>query len=139
MIEEAVRSGRAAESFGAMVAAQGGPLGFVEDWARYLPEATVIREVPAPARAISPPSTARRSAFVSSRLAAGGAWRPTRSTMPSASPASPRSARRCARASPSPAFTPAAKAPPSAEAAVLSAMMIGAEPELPPLVHERVG
>ena len=40
--------GRAAERFGRMVAAQGGPLGFVDDWARFLPEATVIREVPAP-------------------------------------------------------------------------------------------
>jgi thymidine phosphorylase len=40
--------GRAAEHFGRMVAAMGGPVRFVEDWARFLPEAPVIREVPAP-------------------------------------------------------------------------------------------
>jgi thymidine phosphorylase len=31
-----------------MVAAMGGPVAFVEDWARFLPEAPVIREIPAP-------------------------------------------------------------------------------------------
>ncbi|MFC4671236.1 thymidine phosphorylase [Seohaeicola nanhaiensis] len=41
-------SGQAAERFGRMVAAQGGPLRFVQDWARFLPEANVIREVAAP-------------------------------------------------------------------------------------------
>ncbi|WP_375689416.1 thymidine phosphorylase [Pseudooceanicola sp. LIPI14-2-Ac024] len=43
-----IASGRAAEHFGRMVAAQGGPVEFVENWARFLPEATVIREVPSP-------------------------------------------------------------------------------------------
>ena len=38
-------SGAAAERFGKMVAAMGGPLGFVENPERYLPEAPVIREV----------------------------------------------------------------------------------------------
>ncbi|MEC8292695.1 MAG: thymidine phosphorylase [Pseudomonadota bacterium] len=45
----AIRSGQAAEVFGRMVAAQGGPVQFVENWARFLPEAPVIREVTAPA------------------------------------------------------------------------------------------
>ena len=31
-----------------MMSALGGPVGFVENWARFLPEATVIREVSAP-------------------------------------------------------------------------------------------
>ncbi|MEC3862495.1 thymidine phosphorylase [Mesobacterium sp. TK19101] len=47
-IAAAIDDGRAAERFGAMVYAQGGPLGFVENWDRFLPEAPVIREVPAP-------------------------------------------------------------------------------------------
>ena len=47
-IAEAIASGAAAERFGRMVYAQGGPRGFVEDWRRFLPEAVVIREVPAP-------------------------------------------------------------------------------------------
>jgi thymidine phosphorylase len=37
-----------AERFGRMVAAQGGPAAFVDTWARFLPEANVIREVSAP-------------------------------------------------------------------------------------------
>lgn len=45
----AIRSGQAAEVFGRMVAAQGGPVQFIENWARFLPEAPVIREVTAPA------------------------------------------------------------------------------------------
>ena len=43
----AIREGRAAERFGKMLAAMGGPVRFIEDWARFLPEANVIREVPA--------------------------------------------------------------------------------------------
>ncbi|SLN16668.1 thymidine phosphorylase [Ruegeria meonggei] len=43
-----IRDGRAAERFGRMMAAVGGPLQFVENWSRYLPEASVILEVAAP-------------------------------------------------------------------------------------------
>ncbi|MFP4304424.1 MAG: thymidine phosphorylase [Rhodosalinus sp.] len=46
-IAEAIRSGAAADRFGRMVAAMGGPVAFVEDWARFLPEAPVIREITA--------------------------------------------------------------------------------------------
>ena len=38
-------SGQAAEKFGQMVALMGGPLGFVDNWQRFLPEAPVIREI----------------------------------------------------------------------------------------------
>lgn len=48
-IIEALSSGRVAERFGRMVAAVGGPLSFVDNWRRFLPEADVIREVKAPA------------------------------------------------------------------------------------------
>ena len=47
-IVSSIRDGRAAERFGKMIAAMGGPVQFVENWSRFLPEATVIREVPAP-------------------------------------------------------------------------------------------
>lgn len=47
-IAQAIASGRAAEAFARMCAAQGGPLGFADNWARYLPEANIIREVKAP-------------------------------------------------------------------------------------------
>ncbi len=47
-IAEVIRDGRAAERFGRMMAAVGGPVQFVDTWARFLPEANVIQEVPAP-------------------------------------------------------------------------------------------
>lgn len=46
-IAKAIRTGTAAERFGAMLAAMGGPVSFVENWQRFLPEATVIRAVTA--------------------------------------------------------------------------------------------
>ncbi|WP_170573117.1 thymidine phosphorylase [Ruegeria atlantica] len=46
-ITDVIRDGRAAERFGRMMAAVGGPLQFVENWVRFLPEASVILEVPA--------------------------------------------------------------------------------------------
>jgi thymidine phosphorylase len=46
-IAEAIASGAAAERFGRMVYAMGGPVHFVENWQRFLPEAPVIREIPA--------------------------------------------------------------------------------------------
>ena len=48
-IEQAMESGAAADWFGRMVAAQGGPADFVDRWPDRLPAATVIRDVPAPA------------------------------------------------------------------------------------------
>jgi thymidine phosphorylase len=47
MIVKAIRDGSAAERFGQMIAVMGGPVKFTENWARFLPEATVIREVTA--------------------------------------------------------------------------------------------
>ena len=47
-LRTALSSGAAAERMGRMVYGLGGPRNFVEDWGRYLPEATVIREIPAP-------------------------------------------------------------------------------------------
>lgn len=48
-ILDCISDGRAAEAFGRMVAEQGGPVQFVDNWSRFLPEAPVIREIPAPA------------------------------------------------------------------------------------------
>ena len=46
LIEASLRSGAAAEGFGRMVAAQGGPRDFLDRWADLLPAATEIRDVP---------------------------------------------------------------------------------------------
>jgi thymidine phosphorylase len=51
-IAAALDSGQAAERFGRMVAAQGGPSDFLERWVWHLPEAPVVQEVPAPAEGI---------------------------------------------------------------------------------------
>lgn len=48
-ILDCIADGRAAETFGRMIAEQGGPVQFVDNWRRFLPEAPVIREIPAPA------------------------------------------------------------------------------------------
>ena len=45
-IAQALESGAAAEVFGRMVAAQGGPADFVERWPDRLPAAPIVREVP---------------------------------------------------------------------------------------------
>lgn len=47
-LSKAISSGKAAEHWGRMIAAMGGPVQFVENWRWFLPEATVIREVLAP-------------------------------------------------------------------------------------------
>src|SRR6056297_3158036 len=47
-IADAIEHGRAAEHFGRMTAAMGGPVHFIDQWQRFLPEATVIMEVEAP-------------------------------------------------------------------------------------------
>ncbi|WP_371227235.1 thymidine phosphorylase [Roseovarius sp. 2305UL8-3] len=44
-ISDVLDDGRAADRFGQMVAAMGGPVQFVENWRRFLPEATVIHEL----------------------------------------------------------------------------------------------
>lgn len=46
-IAEIIRNGRAADRFGRMIASVGGPVQFVDNWARFLPEANVIQEVTA--------------------------------------------------------------------------------------------
>ena len=44
MARAAIADGRAAERFGRMVAAMGGPSDFVENWRKHLPDAPVIRD-----------------------------------------------------------------------------------------------
>ncbi|NRB04355.1 MAG: thymidine phosphorylase, partial [Rhodobacteraceae bacterium] len=45
MVSDAIASGQALERFGQMITAMGGPLAFIDNPSRYLPEATVIREI----------------------------------------------------------------------------------------------
>ncbi|MGY6534464.1 MAG: thymidine phosphorylase [Pararhodobacter sp.] len=52
MILQAIGDGRAAERFGAMVAAQGGPHDFLSQWRAHLPLAPVVRALPCPRRGV---------------------------------------------------------------------------------------
>ncbi|CUH54159.1 thymidine phosphorylase [Shimia marina] len=47
-MRDVLDNGKAAEVFGRMVGAMGGPTRFTEEWRRFLPEAPVIREIAAP-------------------------------------------------------------------------------------------
>ena len=47
-LRDALKSGAAAKTFDAMIAALGGPAAFSEDWRQRLPEANVIRDIVAP-------------------------------------------------------------------------------------------
>lgn len=47
-LRDVLQSGKAAKKFDAMIAALGGPKDFSSDWQSRLPEANVIREIPAP-------------------------------------------------------------------------------------------
>ncbi|MBO9478481.1 thymidine phosphorylase [Shimia sp. R11_0] len=47
-MRDVLDNGKAAEVFGRMVGAMGGPARFTEEWRRFLPEAPVIREIAAP-------------------------------------------------------------------------------------------
>lgn len=138
----ALRSGAAAERFGQMVAAQGGPVRFVEDWARFLPEANVIREV-----------SAREDAYIAAYdgealglavVALGGGRQVESDVIDPAVGLSglPRLGTRIARGQPL-AMIHAGRedAAQRAEAAVRAAITLSDRPPetLPPLIHERIG
>jgi len=62
--DDAVTSGRAAEVFGRMTAALGGPADFVEDYEQYLPEAAVVRAVHAEGTLIEVDTRAMGNAII---------------------------------------------------------------------------
>ncbi|SDC39732.1 thymidine phosphorylase [Ruegeria marina] len=132
--------GRAADRFGRMIAAVGGPVHFIETWQRFLPEANVIREV-----------TAREAGFVTAIdgealglvVVALGGGRQVESDVVDPSVGLSRVIRLGTRVS---AGTPLAtihaareEAAARAEAALRAAIVIEDAPgDLPPLVHERI-
>ncbi|MCB1334655.1 MAG: thymidine phosphorylase [Roseivivax sp.] len=139
-VAAAIRDGRAAERFGAMVYAQGGPHGFVEDWARFLPEAPVIREVPAPESGHIRAMEGEALGLTVVRLGGGRQVEsdrvdpavglsdvlPLGTAVTKGQPLARVHAAREAQAD-------------AAVKEVQAAIAIGAAPDLPPLVHERMG
>ncbi len=137
-----LRDGRAAERFGRMIAAQGGPLRFVEDWGRFLPEANVIREVPAhgPGYIAAYDGEALGLAVV----ALGGGRQVESDVIDPAVGLSglPRIGARVERGQPLAVIHAGREdAARRAEAAVRAAITLSDTPptDLPPLIHERIG
>ncbi len=137
----AIREGRAAERFGRMIAAQGGPLGFVDNWARFLPEANVIREVTAPADGYVTAIDGELLGLTVVRLG-GGRQVETDPVDPSVGLSGlVRLGEKVVAGQPL-GFVHAIRedAARQAERAVLSTITIAGEPaEVPALIHERVG
>ncbi|MCB2116407.1 MAG: thymidine phosphorylase [Rhodobacteraceae bacterium] len=140
-VEEALDSGRAAECFGRMVAALGGPADFVERYPDRLPAARVVRDVPAPMDGFVTriDGEALGHAVVhlgGGRLKGGDRINPSvglSDIMPLGEPVEKGEALARVHAG---SDADAERA----VAAVLAAMVVGAdEPEEPPLIHERIG
>jgi len=140
-IAEALRDGRVAERFGRMIAAQGGPLSFVDDWARFLPEANVIHEVGA---AQAGYVTAIDGEALGLAVVALGGGRQVESDVVDPAVGLSRLVRlgdRVEKGAPlAQVHAGREDAARRAEAAVRAAITIGAEPvAVPDLIHERIG
>ncbi|MYM57446.1 thymidine phosphorylase [Thalassovita mangrovi] len=140
-IAAAIADGRAAECFGRMVAAQGGPVQFVDNWQRFLPEAPVIREVLAPKAGYV--SAMDGQALGLAVVELGGGRQVESDVVDPAvgiSDVLPRGTK-VAKGQPLARIHAAREgAADVACASVLSAVTIASKaPDLPPLVHERIG
>ncbi|AAV96170.1 thymidine phosphorylase [Ruegeria pomeroyi] len=135
-----ISDGRAAERFGRMIAAVGGPVQFVENWQRFLPEATVIREVPARASGYV---TAIDGEVLGLAVVALGGGRQVETDVVDPAVGLSRVIRLGTAVNPG---TPLAtihaarqEAAEAAEATLRAAITIGPEPvAAPPLIHERI-
>ena len=136
---ETLQSGQAAEVFGRMVAALGGPRDFTETWRQRLPEANVIREVPANRDGVISRIDGREIGMAVVRLG-GGRMRETDRIDPSVGldtiaplGASVKKGAPIARIHAS-----SERAAQKAEASVLAAVEIGETVDVPDLILERV-
>ncbi|GAB4269793.1 MAG: thymidine phosphorylase [Pararhodobacter sp.] len=138
-IRRSLTSGAAAERFGRMVAAQGGPADFVARYTEHLPVAPVIRPVPAPG-----PGTVAR---IDTRAIGTAVVRLGGGRLKGGDPVDPRVGL-SALAAPGDAVGPDAPlamvhaateaAAEAAIAAVQAAYSLGAAPGPVPLIHERI-
>ena len=141
MIFERLRDGRVADRFGKMISAMGGPVEFVENWQRFLPEANVIREVAAPSDGYV---TAIDGEALGLAVVALGGGRQVEADVIDPSVGLSGVARlgaKVAKGQPL-AVVHAVRedAARAAERSVLSAITLGDTPaEIPPLIHERIG
>ena len=140
-IDKVVRSGHAAEAFGAMIAAQGGPVAFVEKPERFLPEANVIREV----RATGPGYLAKIDGIALGQLVVsmgGGRLVESDTINPSVGLSDIQRLGREVSAGDTLAVVHAVRAGDAerAEAVLMQAMRLSqTRPDVPPAIHDRVG
>ncbi|SPJ30201.1 thymidine phosphorylase [Falsiruegeria mediterranea] len=140
-VAEIIRDGRAADRFGRMIASVGGPVQFVENWDRFLPEANVIQEV-----------TARESGYVAAIdgealglavVALGGGRQVESDEIDPAVGLSGvvRLGTKVSKGEPLAVIHASREdAARRAEAALRQAITLGdTAPDVPPLIHERIG
>jgi len=141
MILERVRDGRVADRFGRMVAAMGGPIEFVDNWARFLPEANVIREVTAPHDGIV--QSIDGEALGLAVVALGGGRQVEADVIDPSVGLSGlvRLGAQVAKGQPlAVVHAGREEAARAAEQAVRAAITVGSDtPNVPPLIHERIG
>jgi thymidine phosphorylase len=139
-LSDTLASGAAAERFGRMVAALGGPADFVERWRDHLPQAPVILDVPA--------GTSGHVAAIDGREMGMAVVRMGGGRLKGGDPVDPavglthvaRLGTKVAKGDP--LFRLHARDAASAEAAriaILAAITIGDAPAPLPLIHERIG
>ena len=140
-IDAALETGRAAEIFGRMVAALGGPADFVERYPDRLPSAPVVRMVPCPRAGFVARVEARALGEAVVRMG-GGRLVGSDRINPSVGLSGLAVIGEEMAAGEALAFVHAAddRAAEAAAQAVLAAYVLsGAAPDEPPLVHERIG
>ncbi len=136
-----IASGAAAERFGRMIAGMGGPLAFVENWSRFLPEANIIQEITAPASGYvsAIDGEALGNAVVS---LGGGCMVETDSIDPAVglSAVVPLGTKVDARTPLALIHASREETARSVETAIRDAFTITSKPpKLPPLIHDRIG
>lgn len=138
-LRDVLQSGEAAKVFDAMIAALGGPDAFSEDWRRRLPEANVIRDIPAPSGGTVSAIDGHAVGLAVVRMG-GGRMKEGDRIDPSVgfSDIAPLGAE-VAKGQPLARLHAASeKAAQAAERAFLDAVSVGETGEVPPLVHGRV-
>lgn len=139
-VMQVLLNGAAAERFGRMVAAQGGPADFATDWQRYLPVAPVIHEVTAPRAGYIAAMDGEALGLAVVHLG-GGRLVESDHVDPAVGLSDLLRLGQPVAQGETIARVHAAResAANDAEAAVLQAVTITAEPpEIPPLIHERI-
>jgi len=139
-IRASLLDGTAVQRFGRMVAAQGGPKDFADNWLDYLPKAPVQRMVPAPRSGFVAAMEGEALGLAVVRLGGGRMVESDQIDPAVGISALPRLGAQIEKGAPLAVIHAASEtAAQEAEASLLKAISIGdIAPDVPPLVHERI-